>query len=165
MILDESGYQEVLAGTIPVKAVLALTVAGRPSSVIVRHERGYLTAFDEHLDRLRDGAAPDDDVDYQATWAAITDDDDRPAVLRLELRFAGLNCRPRLAFTGPNMRPLWLLCDGAQLLINTEGPEELQQLPLALSWGLGVPPGIDDLRELLTLLGVPRPPPPPPSPP
>jgi len=157
MILDEGGYQEILAGTIPVKAVLGLAVAGRPSSVIVQHERGYLTAFDEHLDRVRDGAAPDDNVDYQATWAAIPDANDKPAVLRLELRFAGLNCRPRLTFTGADMRPLWLLCDGAQLLINIE-PSDRQQLPFALAWGLGVLTGTHDLRELLILLDVPSPP-------
>lgn len=70
-ILDEGGYQEVTVGTIPVKAVLGLASGSTPSSVVVQHERGYLTAFDEHLDKVRDGSAPDGDVDYEGTSAAV----------------------------------------------------------------------------------------------
>jgi hypothetical protein len=75
----------------------------------VQHERGYLTAFDDHLDKVCEGEAPDEDVDYDATWAVISGSDDRPAVIRLELRFSGLNIRPRLAFTGPQVIPLCCL--------------------------------------------------------
>lgn len=161
-IIDESGYQEVTAGTIPVKAVLALAEGNTPSSVIVQHERGYLAAFDEHLDKVRDGKAPVGDVDYDATWAAISGSDDRPAVVRLELRVSGLTCRPRLVFTGPDIMPLWLLCDGAELLINVDPPSDRRALPFALSWGLGAVQGPDALAELLALVDARQLPPLPP---
>lgn len=64
--------------------------------------------------------------------AAVSGSDDKPAVIRLELRVSGLNCRPRLAFTGPDITPLWLLVDGAQLLINIDPPVDRQALPFAL---------------------------------
>lgn len=158
-VLDDGGYQEVTAGTIPVRAVLGLAAGSKPSSVIAQHERGYLIAFDEHLDKVRDGDAPDEDVDYEATWAVVSGSDDKPAVIRLELRVKGLTCRPRLAFTGPDITPLWLLCDGAQLMINIDPPTDRQALPFALSWGLGAVPGTDALAHLLTLIDARRPPP------
>lgn len=158
-LLDEGGYQEFTAGTIPVKAVLALAKGNAPSSVVVQHERGYLTSFDEHLDRVRDGDAPDGDVDYEVTWAAISGSDAKPAVIRLELRINGLTVRPRLVFTGPDITPLWLLCDGAALLINIDPPRDRQALAFALSWGLGAVPATDALAQLLTLIDARQPPP------
>ena len=88
-VLDEGGDQEVTAGTIPVKAVIGLAAGSTPSSVVVQHERGYLTAFDEHLDKVRDGSAPDGDVDDEATWAAVSGSDDKPAVAASSCAWAG----------------------------------------------------------------------------
>ena len=75
---------------------------------------------------------------------------------------SGLNCRPRLASTGPEITPLWLLVDGAQLLINIDPPVDHQALPFAPSCGLGAVPGTDALAHLLTPIEARHPPPLPP---
>jgi hypothetical protein len=158
VLVDAGGYQEFVAGTIPLKAVLGLAASGRSSGVLIQHQRGYLAGFDEHLDRVRDGDAPAGDVDYDATWAAISGTEKRPAIVRLELRVLGLNCRPRLTFTGLDILSLWLLVDGAELQLNLDPPDAINELPFAPAWGLGAAPGADFLARLLTILDVPPPP-------
>jgi hypothetical protein len=107
-----SGYQEFVAGTIPVMRVAA--PAGG-AFVLIEHQRGYLPAFDEHLDAVRQGAARTTNVDYVVTWTGITGTEPRPPLARLELTIDGLRPRPRLLFKGHTMRQLWLLADGAML--------------------------------------------------
>jgi hypothetical protein len=122
-----AGYQEFTAGTIPVRRVAA---DWEGDVVLIEHERGYLRAFDEHLDAVRRRAAQVEDVDYVVTWTGITGVEPWPSVVRLELTIDGLRSRPRLLFRGHTMRPLWLL-----------GPTPLR----------------DGLARILRDVGVPRP--------
>lgn len=157
-MVGPDAYQEFVAGTIPVKDALAVAT---PSAmmVVVEHERGFLPRFDEHLERVRAGGAPSEAVDYQATWGVITASAGRPSMVRLELSFAGLNCRPRLRFEGPALSPLWLLAEGAQLGLVIDPPPRRELLPCALTWSLGCAAGSDELPPMLERLNVPRPPP------
>ena len=95
-----AGYQEFTAGTIPIRGVMA---DEEGTFVLVEHQRGVMRAFDEHLEAVRTGGAPRENVDYTVTWTAITDSEPWPPVVRLELKLDGLNARPRLLFKGETM--------------------------------------------------------------
>jgi hypothetical protein len=153
LVVGEDAYQEFTAGTIPVRRVMT---EDPESLVLVEHVRGFMPVFDEHLEAVRRGEAPMEDVDYVATWTGMTGGATRPTVIRLELKSTACG-RPRLLFTGHAMTPLWLFADGAWLglVLHPGGAGPLSSL--VGIWVLGPTPVPDGLRRVLTQAGVPRP--------
>jgi hypothetical protein len=149
-----SGYQEFTAGTIPVRGVLS---DEEGALVLVEHKRGVMRAFDEHLNAVRTGAAPLENVDYTVTWTAITGWEPWPPVIRLELKIDGLNARPRLLFRGETMLPLWLLADGAFFGLILHPRTKGWVSASSCMWILGPTPATRGLARILGDLGVPRP--------
>ena len=149
-----AGYQEFTAGTIPVRGVMA---DEEGALVLVEHERGFMRTFDEHLSAVSAGDAPLENVDYTVTWTAITGWEPWPPVVRLELRLAGLNARPRLLFRGETMLPLWLLADGAFFGLILHPRTKGWVSALSTMWILGPTPARRGLARILGELGVPRP--------
>ena len=148
-----AGYQEFTAGTIPVRGVLSDEDGGL---VLVEHQRGVMRAFDEHLNAVRTGGAPLENVDYTVTWTAITGWEPWPPVVRLELKIDGLNARPRLLFRGDDVAA-----------VAPRGRRVLRADPSSPHKGMGVrvelhvdprpDPAPRGLARILGDLGVPRP--------
>jgi hypothetical protein len=152
--VGEDAYQEFTAGTIPVRRVITEESGWL---VFVEHERGFLAAFDEHLDSFRRGEIPNKGVDYTMTWSAMTGGDTQATVIRLELRINGLRARPRLRFTGHTMPPLWLLAERGWLALVLEPTHRAPESALIGAWILGPNPVPGGLRHVLTRAGIPRP--------
>lgn len=148
-------YQEFVAGAIPVRNVGLIT--GREPLILVEHQRGFQLAFDKHLDELRAGMAPVEDVDYRATWTGIGGGPAGPPLVRLELQIDGLRPRVRLLFKGGTLQPLWMLAAGADfglLLERTRKPADAAFVP---TWVLGPTPLPDELHRILRRLQIPTP--------
>jgi hypothetical protein len=155
--IGADGYQEFAAGTVPVKDVIAVGMRDWGCVVLVEHARGYLVQLDHHLDSIREGHAPADNVDYLATWAGMTAADGRPALVRLELALTGLRARPRLLFKGSALAPLWLLTQGAQIGLLLD--PDAKHLAYARTWLMCPTVRAKDLRKILEVLDVCPPPP------
>jgi hypothetical protein len=153
-VVGEDAYQEFTAGAIPVRRVVA---GGVGWLVIVEHERGFLPAFDQHLEAVRRGEAPIENVGYVVTWSGMTGDGFRATVIRLELRVDGLRARTRLVFKGEALSPLWRLTEGAMLGLVLDPTAHGAASSLTGIWVIGPTPVPDGLRRVLTQAGVPRP--------
>ena len=99
--VGEGGRQEFVAGAIPLRAVIALEDA---PLVLVQHRRGFLRAFDEHLDAVREHVVRAERIDYQVTWLGMTDGEEWPPLVRLELRLDGLARPPAAAVRAGHAR-------------------------------------------------------------
>ena len=153
--VGEGGRQEFVAGAIPLRAVIALQDA---PLVLVQHRRGFLRAFDEHLDAVREQAVPAERIDYQVTWLGMTGGEGWPPLVRLELRLDGLRARPRLLFVPGAHEPLWLLASGEQFgLVLDHTSDWLVSGPGPHIWVLGRTPVARQLARILDELGIPAP--------
>ncbi len=154
---EQSGYQEFRAGAIPVSRTLAL-VLNEPL-VLIEHQRGYQLAFDRHLDAMRRGHLPSEDVEYLARWMGITEGPAGPPLVRLDLEIDGLRARVRLLFAQRWLAPLWLLADGAQLGLIAASAKTAADAVFKPAWLLGRTPEPRDLRQILQRCQAPNPPP------
>jgi hypothetical protein len=153
--VGEGGRQEFVAGAIPLRAVIALQDA---PLVLVQHRRGFLRAFDEHLDAVRERAVGAEQIDYQVTWLGMTGGEGWPPLVRLELRLDGLRVRPRLLFEPGTHEPLWLLASGEPFgLVLDQTSDWLVRGPGPHVWVLGRTPVARQLARILGALGIPAP--------
>jgi hypothetical protein len=125
--------------------------------VLAEHEWGIVRAFDEYLDAIREGERPFERTGYTVTWAGMTGGEPRETLIRLELRIDGLRARPRLLFHDIATTPLWTLTRKAILGLYVDRDGLNPESPLDDVWLIGRNPGRDDLRRVLTQMGVPRP--------
>ena len=153
----EDTYQEFVAGTIPVTRVVT---ESNQVVVLVEHEWGILGAFDEYLDAIRERRCRPEGSDYTITWVGMARGVSRETLIRLELRIDGLRARPRLLFNDIATPPLWTLTRKAILGLYVTRDGLNPESPLDDVWLLGRNPARDDLRRVLTQVGVPRPLPP-----
>ena len=153
--VGEGGRQEFVAGAIPLRAVVALEDA---PLVLIQHRRGFVRAFDEHLDAVREQAVPAERIDYQVTWLGMTGGEGWPPLVRLELRLDGLRARPRLLFEPGTHEPLWLLASGEQFgLVLDQTIGWLHRGASPRVWVLRRTPVARQLARVLNELGIPAP--------
>jgi hypothetical protein len=153
----EDVLQEFVAGTIP---VTRLVTESNQVVVLVEHEWGILDAFDEYLDAIRECRCRPEGSGYSITWVGMARAVPRETLIRLELRIDGLRARPRLLFNDIATPPLWTLTRKAILGLYVTRDGLNPESPLDDVWLLGRNPARDDLRRVLTQVGVPRPLPP-----
>ena len=153
----EDVLQEFTAGTIPVTRVVT---ESNQVVVLVEHEWGILGAFDEYLDAIRERRCEPTGAGYTITWVGMARSVPRQTLIRLELRIDGLRARPRLLFDDIATPPLWTLTRRAILGLYVARDGLNPESPLGDVSLLGRNPARDDLRRVLTQVGVPRPLPP-----